>query len=190
MNAALDRVARQIRPEALGATALALVALLGLAAYLYVLAPQLAEYRELLRDRTRAAVGIRSDQEEPALPALVGLGDQVARLRTRLYGGSSGVPLREMESYVIQSLDRISARHEVELVGVRPREAGQVLMFDELPYDVEVAGSYVQLWRWLQDVETELRPMVVNAYELERKAEGPVRMSLRLVAYRGHQSGP
>ncbi len=98
------------------------------------------------------------------------------------------MPLREMESYVIQTLDRISARHDVELMGVRPREPGRVLMFDELPYDVEVMGSYVDLWGWLQDMETELRPMVVNSYEFERKNSAePVRMKLQLVAYRGRE---
>ena len=112
----------------------------------------------------------------------------VEELRTRLYGGSSAVPLREMESYVIQTLDRISARHDVELVGVRPREIGQVLMFDELPYDVEVTGSYLRLWDWLRAIETELRPMVVNSYELSRtQSADPVSLTLRLVAFRARE---
>ncbi len=184
----LDRLARQVRPEALSVGAVAVLGLLVLASYLYVLKLPLAEYRGLLRDRATAAVGIRAEGDEPVLPALVALGEKVGQLRDRLYGGSSSVPLREMESYVIQTLDRISARHGVELMGVRPREVGRVLMFDELPYDVEVAGSYPRLWGWLQDVETELRPMVVNSYELERKrTEDPVSMTLRLVAYRGRQ---
>ncbi len=93
-----------------------------------------------------------------------------------------------MESYVIQTLDRISSRHSVELVGVRPLAIGEVLMFDELPYDVEVTGSYLRLWDWLQDMEAELRPMVVNSYELERRSNAaPVSLKLRLAAYRARE---
>ena len=184
----LDRISRSVRPEALTVGAWALVALMILAAYLHVLKAPFVQYRGLLRDRATASLGMRSEGEEPAALALAAVDEEVAKLRHRLYGGSSSVPLREMESYVIQTLDRISARHDVELMGVRPREPGRVLMFDELPYDVEVMGSYVDLCGWLQDMETELRPMVVNSYEFERKNSAePVRMKLQLVAYRGRE---
>ncbi len=184
----LSRLAKQVRPEALTAGSVALVALMSLAAYIYVLKPSLKEYRGLLRDRATATVGLRSDGGRGAAPTPAALSQEVEELRTRLYGGSSAVPLREMESYVIQTLDRISARHDVELVGVRPREIGQVLMFDELPYDVEVTGSYLRLWDWLRAIETELRPMVVNSYELSRtQSADPVSLTLRLVAYRARE---
>ena len=184
----LDRLARQLRPEAVNLVAVGLIAMGILAAYLYVLKQPITEYRGLLRRQTGIHVGLRTERDEPAAVALVGLRQEVEELQQRLYGGPSSVPLREMESYVIQTLDRISARHDVELMGVRPREPGRVLMFDELPYDVEVMGSYVDLWGWLQDMETELRPMVVNSYEFERKNSAePVRMKLQLVAYRGRE---
>ena len=184
----LDRLARQLRPEAVSLTALGLLMLGIAAAYLYVLKQPLSEYRGLLRHQAGASVGLRTGREEPAAVALAGLRQEVEELQQRLYGGPSSVPLREMESYVIQTLDRISVRHGVELVGVRPLAIGEVLMFDELPYDVEVTGSYMRLWDWLQDMEAELRPMVVNSYELERRSDAtPVGMKLRLVAYRARE---
>ena len=74
------------------------------------------------------------------------------------------------------------------LVGVRPLAIGEVLMFDELPYEVEVTGSYMRLWDWLRDMEAELRPMVVNSYELERRTNATsVSLKLRLVAYRARE---
>ena len=58
-------------------------------------------------------------------------------------------------------------------------------MFEELPYTVEVEGSYFSIHRWLYDVEEELRPMVVKQFQLSpgRGGEGVV-LDLKLVAYR------
>ncbi len=184
----LDRLARQLRPEAVNLVAVGLIAMGILAAYLYVLKQPITEYRGLLRRQTGIHVGLRTERDEPAAVALVGLRQEVEELQQRLYGGPSSVPLREMESYVIQTLDRISSRHSVALVGVRPLAIGEVLMFDELPYDVEVTGSYMRLWDWLQDMEAELRPMVVNSYELERRDNATaVSLRLRLAAYRARE---
>ena len=184
----LDRLVRLVRPEAMSLAALGLVALGTIAAYVYVLKQPLTEYRGLLRHRAGASIGLRTEGEEPAAVALVSLRREVEELQQRLYGGPSSVPLREMESYVIQTLDRISARHRVELVGVRPLAIGEVLMFDELPYEVEVTGSYMRLWDWLRDMEADLRPMVVNSYELERRTNATsVSLKLRLVAYRARE---
>ena len=58
-------------------------------------------------------------------------------------------------------------------------------MFDEVPFDIEVAGGYFDLCRWLQQVETELRPMVVKQFQVASKgAEKRLKMSLRVVSYR------
>ncbi len=184
----LDRLARHMRPESVSVAALGLVTLGMLAAYLYVLKQPLTDYRGLMRHQAGASVGLFTGRDEPAAVALVGLQEELEGLRQRLYGGPSSVPLREMESYVIQTLDRISARHRVELVGVRPLAIGEVLMFDELPYEVEVTGSYMRLWDWLRDMELDLRPMVVNSYELERRTKATsVSLKLRLVAYRARE---
>ena len=90
-----------------------------------------------------------------------------------------------MESYIVDRLDSISAVHDVELVGVTPGAAEEVLMFDEVPYDVEVEGDYFALFRWLREVERELRPMVVKEFNIRplSKSEA-VTMKLRLAAYR------
>ena len=111
--------------------------------------------------------------------------ETIAELRTELYGGSSRLPPEKMESYIVDRLDRISASHEVELVGVTPGEAQEVLMFDEVPYDVRVEGDYFALFRWLREVERELRPMVVKEFNIRPLADTEaVAMKLRLASYR------
>jgi len=58
-------------------------------------------------------------------------------------------------------------------------------MFGELPYDVRVQGNYFPLFDWLQDVEDELRPMLVKEFRMDRSGPSSlVSLELRLVAYR------
>ena len=62
-------------------------------------------------------------------------------------------------------------------------------VLDELPYEVEVSGGYLDLFRWLRDAESELRPMVVKSFEMAKEPEGAgVHLKLRLVAYRAPES--
>lgn len=185
----LASLLRQLRPETLigGSAAVALIALL--AGYLYVLKPSIVPYRELARARSEALRELAADRENTDRAAIAALHEKVEEVRKRLYSGSSDVPLKQIESHVIGALDQISGRHDVELMSVTPGEMTHVLMFDELPYDVHVEGSYFRLFEWFRDVESELRPMVVQQFEMNRseRAQG-ASLKLRLVAYRAQDS--
>jgi Tfp pilus assembly protein PilO len=90
-----------------------------------------------------------------------------------------------MESFVIDALDRVSVRHDVKLESVTPGTVTQVVMFTELPYQVQVTGNYFSLFEWFRDVENELRPMVVKNFEMEKgRGSERIEMSLQIVAYR------
>lgn len=185
----LDRLQSLMRPEALIGCAAALLLTALLAGVLYVLKPSLGTYRELGRAHSGALLELATEGENTDPAAIAALEEGVKRIRDRLYGGSSGVPLQEMEAFVIDALDRISARHDVELTSVTPGRMTDVLMFGELPYDVRVAGTYFHLFDWLQDVEAELRPMVVKQFEMARpEGADTVDLELRLVAYRSEGS--
>ena len=68
---------------------------------------------------------------------------------------------------------------------MEPGDAQRVLMFDELLYEVEVKGEFLALASWLGEIEDELRPLVVNGFELRPATPAPwVRMRLRLASYR------
>ena len=96
------------------------------------------------------------------------------------------LPPEQMEAYVIDRLAALSERRDLHLVGVKPGEPGSLLMFEELPYDVEVVGSYFALHDWLHAVEEELRPMVVKRFEMRpaRRDGREVALDVRLVSYR------
>ncbi len=181
----LDARMQQVRPQTLIAATGALTAIVALAGFLYVLKPALQVRGELQQERADA----QSQVEEASITpqALGSAAQEVADLRKRLVGASWGVPLEEMESFVIGGLDRISVRHEVELKSVTPGQVGSVLSFDELPYQVQVAGDYFSLFDWLQDVEQELIPMVTKGFEIARRGNS-VTLKLRLVAYKARKA--
>ncbi len=184
--ATLDSWMQQVRPQTLVAATSALTAIIALAGFLYVLKPTLQARRELQQERVAALSQVEEANVTPL--ALGAATREVADLRKRLVGASWGVPLEEMESFVIGGLDRISVRHEVELKSVTPGQLGSVLSFDELPYQVQVSGDYFSLFDWLQDVEQELIPMVTKGFEMARRGKS-VTLKLRLVAYKARRAG-
>ncbi len=181
----LDRWLRQLRPEGWIALMAAVAVLTVLAVYLYLLKPSVSRYRELAGIWSPVALESAQDNAASNERRMEELEAEIEALRGRLYGRTSTLPLEQMESHVIAQLDAISRRQRVQLVSVTPGAIGQVLMFDELPYDVDVRGDYFALFDWLRAVEDELRPMVVKRFQLAEDARTQrISMTLRLVSYR------
>lgn len=181
----LEQLEPQLRPEGwLGLFAMLLL-LTGLAGALYVLKPAWKELQDLSSEE------LSIDME--ALRSVLASNDDTIAileaetdvLQKQLYGASAHLPSEQMEAWVIGALDRISRNHGVQLLSVEPGQGDAVMMFEELPYEVDVAGGYFSLYEWLNSVERELRPMVIKQFEIDRSAgDARVRMRLRLVAYR------
>lgn len=186
----LETLLEQARPEMLIGAASLLVVLVASAGYLYAIKPPLSEYRVLVEKHEGAELARDLEPPDPDPNLIPDLESKVAQVRNRLYGGSSQVSMREMESYVLDALDRIAANHGTELERVTPGSPDTVLMFDELPYDVEIRGSYHGVFAWLWDAESELGPMVVKRFSMDPVSDtDSVRMRLRLVAYRAKGTG-
>ncbi len=182
----MERLLQRLGPKAWIAAAGGTTVLLALAGHLFVLKPALDRYGDLEQEQLAASVEIDTERGRIDPAEIATLSGEVEALRERVDGGSGQVPLTQMESYVIDALDRVSVRHDVKLESVTPGTVQKVLMFTELPYEVEVTGSYFSLFEWFRDVETELRPMVVKSFEMKKgKSSEQILMSLELVAYRG-----
>ncbi len=180
----LEELRRQVRPEALLAVGAALVVMLGLSSWLYLLKPAVGRYQALVEKHEATVGGMQADPDGDTA-AITSLEQELESLRDQLYGTTGRVPQRQIEAHVVDSLHRLAEQRAIELVGVKPGQPSPVLMFEELPYDVDVAGPYRSLYAWLADVESELRPMVVKQFSLEPDPGTPrVKLGLRLVAYR------
>jgi Tfp pilus assembly protein PilO len=184
-NADLETLLRTLRPEVASGACLACLALTLLAGHLYLIRPAQAKLEELDASGPQATIeSVTSELNEGNLE-LAALEERLVGLRDQLYGGPSSLPPEKIESYIIERLDGLSGRYAIELVSVKPGDAKQVLMFDEIVYEVEVKGEYRSLVAWLRELERELRPMVVNEFNLKPELEGRrVGMRLRLASYR------
>ncbi len=94
---------------------------------------------------------------------------QIEDLKFRLHGDISNLPFKQIESYVIGRLQKISWRNQVELVSVKPEDGQQVRIFRETLFNIELIGEYQDIYRWLWDAKNELGFVVVKEYSMSRR---------------------
>ena len=94
---------------------------------------------------------------------------KIEDLKFRLHGDISNLPFKQIESYVIGRLQKISWRNQVELVSVKPQSGQQVRIFRETLFNIELVGEYDDIYRWLWDAKNELGFVVVKEYSMSRR---------------------
>lgn len=92
----------------------------------------------------------------------------IDELRFRLHGDMANLPFKQVESYVIGKLQKISWRNDVDLISVKPENGQEVQVFREMLFNIELVGEYENLYRWLWDAKTELGFVVVKEYSMRR----------------------
>jgi len=164
---------------------LLLLTLLG--GYLYVIKPGLGNYRQtqqtlsLLQDELSFGVTVPEQ--------LTATQNTVQQLEQQLMGSAPNMPINQKTAFVIGRLDAISSQHQVHLHSVKPGEVASIAMFQELPFNIELGGSYFKLVDWLQQVEQDLGPIVVKEFTLRPNPVGnDLIMKLTLVAYLFNQT--
>ena len=183
-----DDILEGIEPRMLVLILIGVVGLTVTGAYFYLLKAPIQEYAEMRRLANDSAVEIRSQRREVRDEHVRRLEGEVEELEQVLYGQTPQLPPSEMVSYIIGQLDLLAAKHGVQLVGVTPGAVTRVLMFEEIPFDVEVTGSYMHLFDWLQEAEDALHPMVVKEFHIaEGAARSQLSMNLRVVSYRPYE---
>lgn len=150
-----------------------------------LLIPQIQRYRTISSDR--AALPPPADDAE--LAAMLGARDaEISALSRRLHGEMAGLPPREIESFVIDSLQSIAWRRDVTLQGVRPSTGETVDAFQELVFRLELSGDYYDLFAWLRDLHSELGFVVIKEYRMQRadqnNATPLLKVELTLASYR------
>lgn len=94
---------------------------------------------------------------------------RIEELEFQLKGDITNLPFKQVESYVLGRLQKISWRNDVELVSVDPTSGQQVQIFRELLFNIEIVGEYDNIYRWLWDAKNELGFTVVKEYEMSRQ---------------------
>ena len=94
---------------------------------------------------------------------------RIQDLKFQLYGDIANMPYKQIESYVIGRLQKISWHNSVELISVKPASGQQVQVFREMLFNIELIGEYQNIYRWLWDAKNELGFVVVKEYSMSRR---------------------
>lgn len=112
----------------------------------------------------------------------------IRELQLQLHGEAGDMPVNEMESYLVGRLQALAWDAGIELVGVRPGSAKRIMEFEEISFEVEVAGEYKNLYRWLENIGDALGFMLVTNYEIRlsgnNRSNTELGMNVTIVFYR------
>jgi len=180
----IKKILNRTQPEFIYGAMVSVIVFFILGSYLYLFKDAWAEYA--LIKETRATLQETVDSSGSQLSnAILQSQQQVDALIKVLHGESPGLPVNQMIALTIDRLDRISAHHDIQLISVIPDTLKSIAAFEELPFSIEVNGTYQQLAGWLQEIETNLSPMVVKHYEIiPISGEELLTMRLEMVSYR------
>jgi type IV pilus assembly protein PilO len=182
---------QSVQPRIVALVMLAALGLTLLGSYLYLLKGPMADFSRLREQRATSVEELNKENRDLDGAAIVRLERQIETLKDRLYGKGGSLSPSDMVPYVIGQLDRIARHQGVQLESVKPGEMQTVLMFEEVPFDVQVQGAYRPIYAWLQEVERELRPMVVKQFRITPASNsGRLQMTLRIVSYRFSEQRP
>lgn len=155
----------------------------------YLISPQIKEYRGMLKSRDslkRVVVNNSSLVNQLQLEKKT-----VTELNKKLHGDMAGLPLNQIESYIIGRLQQISWQHNVELSGIKPSVGATVDSFQEVVFDVNLAGDYFNLYSWISDLNKELGFTVIKQFEMrpleQNKVSPRLVAKLTMASYRGIQ---
>lgn len=153
----------------------------------YLLIPQIKLYQSNdteLESLDNAVINSDSLERQ-----LLSIGEEVRILSRQLHGDMAKLPLKQMESFIVARLQKVSWENQIELVAVRPGEGRLVQNFRESLFDVKLVSGYHNFFKWLQMVSDELGYIVVNEFDISPRtteaSDNPqLNISLTLVSYR------
>ena len=181
----IDSVLDQVQTHVLVFVLVAIIGMTFLAAWLYLFKAPMAEFQRLAVQVEKSRVDRDRQQRTDVGNLLNDARVEIDSLRSRLYGKREHVSSNEMIPYIIARLNGLAQGLRVNLLGVKPSQVQQVLMFDEVAFDVSVSGNYIDIVTWLKGVERELHPMVVKQFDmLNSNTPGELQIRLRIVSYR------
>lgn len=153
----------------------------------YLLWPQFKHYRELHSSHQVLEQAVRNS--DSLSNQLQRIDAEVNNLSHQLHGDMARLPAKQMESFVIGRLQKVSWATDVELVSVQPGSGTQVQNFRESLFEVKLSARYHDFFEWLQIINHELGYIVVKKFEIvpddrEILKNPKLSLVLTLVSYR------
>ena len=179
-------------PRSIAMILIALVVLLSAVEVTYLVLPQFKSYRALNAEYELLDGAMINGESLAA--QLTRVDEEVKNLSHQLHGDMAQLPAKQMESFVIGRLQKVSWSTQIELVSVQPGEGKQVQNFRETLFEVKLMAGFHNFFEWLQVVNEELGYIVVNKFEISPKGNGMVKdpkldITLTLISYRMVENG-
>jgi Tfp pilus assembly protein PilO len=172
----LNRFGRSELFAILSITVLAVTMLL----FTFLVHPKIKDYLEVARSETNLS-SIVSDGDDLD-GQIKQFHSDIDQLQRRLHGDMASLPEKEIEAHIVGKLQQISWQNQIQLVGVEPAAGDTIESFHEILFQVNLAGEYMNMYRWLQEVSNELGFVLIKQYEMQAiddLAENP-RLSVKL----------
>jgi Tfp pilus assembly protein PilO len=152
----------------------------------YLLWPEIKDFNAVSKSHT-VLLGV-ANSSEGLDQQLEKAKSEVQTLARQLHGDMAGLPARQMESYIIGRLQKVSWDTGVDLISVKPGEGQKVQMFQESLFEVEIHAAYFDFFNWLRTIGQELGFIVVKKYDIQpedRELLNPkLSIVLTMVSYR------
>lgn len=190
MSPAVDRQLEQLDPRRLRLALNGGLLLLAAALFAYLLWPQICHYQA--QNRSLVILRQASTNQAELAGQLAKLQEEAGRLRHRLQGDLGDLPPEQVETHVINLLQRMCWEHRLELASVSPLPGEKIHVFRETVFDVEVHGDYPDFYNWLWAVQEKLGFLVVKRFEIVPlrvdQALSRLAVKIQIVAYRLSES--
>lgn len=178
-------------PRVVAMLLIGIVVLVSLVEFTYLLWPQVKSFRQL--SSSHEVLELAAASNDSLSDQLQRIDTEVQALSRELHGDMARLPVKQMESFVIGRLQKVSWATDVELLSVQPGSGKQVQNFRESLFEVKLNARYHDFFEWLQTVNDELGYIVVKQFEI-RSEDGNtlnnprLTLQLTLVSYRMEQA--
>ena len=182
----MNRMFNSLDPAQLNLLLFGVILLAGSALGSYVVWPKVETLRSLVN--TLAVLEGVATNGKPVGDEVTTLEAEVESLNYSLHGDVVKMPSNQLEAFIIGRMQDISWQHGIELRGVQPGTGNRIQIFEEVLFELEVAGGYFDIHRWLLAVRDEFGMVVIkhfNIVPIERNSLEPrLLASLTIVFYR------
>ncbi len=182
----LSEFMNQLAPAqfAAGLVALVLLVLAGL----YTVGVRPAQSEQARLQAELKAIPITASQETGMMETSAQIRARLDAVETALYGtAGANQSAEQLEADVIEKLQDLSWRTQVDLRAVRPAEGDVVDGFLATDFSIRVTGRYQDLYQWLQGLDQDLGFVVIKDYRMApvgALAGDDIAVELTLATYR------
>lgn len=161
----LDELIKTLTPRLLLLLVLAITSLTLTSAWTLFFRPPISDYREL----TQRFQTLQQQAANPDTSALdiQQLRQQIADLNTRLSETGREVLRGTSALNVMADLGNFAEQQQIQLLGITPGEPMKGNLYTEIPFQVELAGSYRHLFNWVHTLEHATTPLLIKQFSMQ-----------------------